>query len=165
MTLTTLSAVIAHIVEVIEDLTPTATPRENHGFVETQLPTGDLRQWIPRNGGKESLRLFEVQTDGELEDAWPVQDVAGSAVKAPLVVRIVYPINPAYYGLAQRRDLEEIIAADAWQIRNALQRPSALVSAGHVKNKVGKIRKLDRANEQFWFQEIPVETQFFVAQE
>lgn len=165
MTTTTLAAVVGKIVEVIEGLTPVDTPLKNQGFAESKAPNGYLKPWVLREGGKEALRLFEVETDGDIENAWPVQDVAGSAVKVPLVVRIVYPVDPKRYGYEQRRQLEEVVATDAWQIRNALQRPSALVNAGHLKNKVTAVRKLDRAHEQFWFQEIPVETQFFIAQQ
>lgn len=166
MTTTTLAAVVAKIVAVVEGLTPVATPANNKAFIESEAPNGYLKPWIlgrgGKDGGKDALRLFEVETDGELEDAWPVQDVAGSAAKVPLVIRIVYPVNPTFYGHDQRRDLEDLIAADAWQIRCALLMPSAKV-AGHIKNKP-KVRKLDRAHEQFWFQEIAVETLFFAQQ-
>lgn len=156
MTTTTLTAVIAHLVTVLEGLTPSpSTPL----FRRSVAPHRPLRTWIPDAGGNVMLRKFEVRRDGSHEDL-AFMDPSARLVSAPLVVTVAYVPK---LSLGDSFTLEAVVEADAAQIRNAIFDVGGLSGSGHRANFVS-VLGLDQADERIWFQDFAVEAQLYIAQ-
>ena len=162
MTTITVAQVTSKIASVITALTPTALPSNNVGFVENPKPNAPLRSWARLEAGKKVVRVFDIETNGRRQDLH-IQFPEATLCEQPLLVTVAYATeHKEIYGITTRRGFEDVIAADAQQIRNALWLGSSLVGAGHQANKAD-IERVDRGNAVVWFLEISVLARFYVA--
>jgi hypothetical protein len=163
VTTTTPAAIIAKLVTVIEALSPQPEPlgRTFRRLKQPQSQRLTLRKWSLTSGAG-VFRIFDVVRAGEREDLG-VQDPRATLARVPLLVTLAYPASPSLCGLSEYGELEDLIDADACQVRNAIYSVSALADGGHQASDV-TIRAPDRDGDQAWFQDLAVVATFYVAQ-
>lgn len=158
----TITTIIDHLVEVIEGITPEASPT-TPGFLLDARGQGrpTLRAWAPEAGGNVMFRVFDLRRAAPRDDGG-VNNWAARLATTTLALTVCYPAQPKNYGLAEYADLEALIEADAHQIHDAISSPGGLAGAGHmaVWPKVGDI---DQSLDAMWFLEMPVEILYYVA--
>jgi hypothetical protein len=163
MVTTTPAEIVAHIVTLIEGLSPTRVPKDNVGFRENPAPNGPLKTWPIRASSTQVLRLFDVAQDGDRVDLH-LMDPQATLCEIPFLVMVAYPSVPGLLGMERHRDIEALMSTDAQQIRNAIFATSGLAAPGHQGFTELRPRKPDRSNAAIWFQEIAIKARLYVAQ-
>ena len=112
---TTLEAIIAEQVALLEALTPTA--HSERAFRESEQ-MGDFREWA---AGKPQAcwRRFSIQ---DLWDYDVPEVTGGDVVFMPSTVEVViaYPKTSALYGANNSRDMRDMMRADSHQIADEI---------------------------------------------
>lgn len=162
MTTITIAQVTAKIAEVITALPAALFPLHHVGFAENPRPNSPLRSWARLEAGKKVARVFDIETNGKRQDLHILYPDA-TMCEQPLLLTVAYgTAHHELYGIPTRRGFEDVLAADAQQIRNALWLDSSRVGAGHQANRA-EIERVDRGNPVVWFLEISVLARFYVA--
>lgn len=161
---TTLAAIMARAVTVIEALTPVTVPLNDEDFNENKAPHPRLARWTLAGPEAHVFRLFEVApAQGAERVDFPHQDPEETMCIETFVVTIAYPNRASLLGLEELREVWAVMAADALQIRNALATGAGLESDSHIANFV-KPKNPDLTRDHILFQEITVRAQFYAAQ-
>lgn len=160
MTTSTLAEIIAKIATVITALTPGALSAQRFDRAPRRYP---LRLWAPQQGASTAtLRKFEINRVGPRQDPGVI-DPTAYFVNRDVLVTVAYPVLPALYGRNDLDDLEDIVEADALQIRDALFSPTGLASAAHQETVV-VVEDLDRSDDDVWFQPFTLTVKYFSPQ-
>lgn len=159
MTTTTVTAILRHLVEVIEDLTPDQEPER--GWRLSRPPERPLRPWITAAGGGDRFRLFEIDSD-ESDDIG-VNDPAATLVTAEVALTVAYPTAPRLPVLGGRFELAALMREDGLVLRDAINSVGGRANVAHVATQVSRPR-LDRALEDVWFLEIGATVAFYIEQ-
>jgi hypothetical protein len=161
VTTITLTEIIAHLVTVVEDLTPTADPSARP-FRRSSAPNREpLRRWAPDVGGNGLLRLFDLRRSSARSDGG-INHFAARLATVELTMTLAYPATPSLYGLDEYEELEALIEKDAHQIHDALSGAGALAGAGHIA-VYPTIEALDQALERIWYQELSLDVLHYIA--
>lgn len=157
MTTTTAEAIIDKAIAVLRGLSPLTASDLRFDRSPARY---DLRTWALQ---APCTRRFEIRTDGDRVDPEDT-DISVLRVMQPMLITVAYSRKlVGTYGIADLNDLEDVVETDAKQICDALYPTGGLAGDGHIAT-VPTIGDLDRAHDEVWFQAIPVEAHFWVAQ-
>jgi hypothetical protein len=142
---------------LIEQLTPTL--RAGDPFIRTRRRV-TLRDWA--TGKSSCFRHFEIVTNGDETDLSQAHGEDLRVVIVSAVLTIAYPALPLLGGEDELESLEDLVEADANQIRDCLMSPGNRPSAD-VYHLLPTVRSPERGAD-VWFQEIDISLQFRRAQ-
>lgn len=156
MTTTTLPVILAHLVGVIEALTPATQAGDRFRRAERRVP---LRQQPATSA---LFRRFELRREGRRNGG--AQDLAaGVYVQRKLRLEVAYPTAlVGLYGTDDLDDLADVMSADARQIRDAVASPANVANAGHVASFVTEDGP-DRRSPAAWFLRLAVDVRYNTA--
>ena len=160
-TTTTFGAIRNQIVTVVEALTPTLMNRLEDKFRRCPDKTMKLETWALEHGIDSCFRKFDLRISGSVTDP-EVLDPAVHRRTQSATLTMAYPVNPAMYGPNDLDSMEDVIASDAAQIRDAVFSPGNLL-AGHLANMV-TIEDVDREDDRVWFQRFTLSIIYYHAQ-
>lgn len=142
---------------LLEELLPTVAP--DRGFERSRARNMPLREWAD---GKSSIqfRKFEWHRSSEANEPFVLlPDTIMRIERATLTV--AYPAMPALYGPDDLDSMEDVIRADAAQLRDALISPGNLIAGCCAVLPV--IEEPER-NTLVWFQSIVCELTYYESQ-
>lgn len=160
MTTSTLAEILAKVRSVVTSLTPGSLSAQRFDRAPRRYP---LRLWAVQQGASSAtLRKFEVKRTGPREDPGVI-DPTAYFVNRDLLLEVAYPALPALYGREDLDDLEDLVEADALQIRDALFSPTGLANDAHQETVV-VVEELDRGDDDVWFQPFTLTVKYFSPQ-
>ena len=161
MTTSTLAQILTKIRAVIVGCLPATLPDVR--FMRPTEKHVPLREWALANAGSQCARKFEVKRFGPREDPGVI-DPQAYYCNRQVLVEIAYPAElAALFGREDLDDLEDVIEADALQIRDALFSPTGLANDAHQETAV-VIEDLDRVEGPVWFQPFTLTVKYFSPQ-
>lgn len=160
MAQTTFAAIRAQIIAVIEALTPATHDRPEDKFRRSPDKRQPVDAWALTHGADTCFRKFDLRISGAVQDP----EVFSNPIRRTqaAVITIAYPVQPALYGSEDIDDIEDVIASDAHQIRDAVFNPDNLLE-GHVANIV-TIEDVDRNDPRVWFQRLTLSIIYYHSQ-
>ncbi|SRR6266540_702334 len=160
-TTTTFGAIRNQIVSVIEALTPATMNRAEDKFRRCPDKRQLLETWAIAHASDGCFRKFDLRRSGDLTDP-EVLDPSAIMRRELATLTMAYPVAPALYGPNDLDSMEDVIASDAQQVRDAVFSPGNLLT-GQIASIV-TIHDVDRADESVWFQRFTLEIIYYHAQ-
>lgn len=156
MSTTTLDAIRANTIAIIEALTPTTL---TDVLFRRADRSADIREVSTTDG---ALRTFEVRRTGGVQKVMGVLASDQDYRTEELSIIVAYPVEVGLYGLDDLDDLDDIARADARQIHDAVYSAANYLSGQNAAYPA--IQALDRSRPDVWFQELIVQVEYFEAQ-
>jgi hypothetical protein len=145
-TTTTYAAIRDEQIRLLEALTPSSMSDKPFRRASKR---DRLRKWAAKTPSTAALRRFEISR-GPASDA-PIVSTGASQTIEMVGITVAYPVLPSLYGSDELDDLDEVMRADAAQIRDALFSIDSYI-AGHSITRV-EIEAPDRGLDTVWFQD------------
>jgi hypothetical protein len=158
---TTFGAIRNKVITVVEALTPSVMNRPEDRFRRCPDKRQMLEAWAAEHASDNCFRKFDYRVSGSLTDP-EILDFQVILRKHLSLLTMSYPVAPALYGPNDLDSMEDVIASDAAQLRDAIFDPNNLVGAGHIANVV-TIEDVDRGNPAVWFQRFTIEVTYYHA--
>ena len=115
MSTTTFAAIRSQIETVLAALTPATASQLRFKRAPRRVP---LRDWVTKNTGDGAVRRWEMLRGDQREPM--SMDASERVVEIDAVLTVAYPTLIGIYGANELDSLEDVIEADANQIRDAL---------------------------------------------
>lgn len=154
---TTLSDVIARMIERIRDIAPAHIPESKFDRIPSHLV---MEVWA--RGGSECFRTFEIERTGGSTDPG-FMNPAVVMRQENLTITVAYPVigTGGFYGQDELDAMERVVRSDARQIRDAVFSP-----AGYVDGQLSAFVAIAPPAQapQVWLQSFEVTVLYHEAQ-